>query len=95
MAKKTKAKRKSATWWVSLDKQCRPGCTGYLASEAVEVCVTKPRIIERGCGCTYPRHKGCRDFVVSLAEYRTRFANTPELVPGGPPRKVRLRMEVA
>ncbi len=91
-AEKRKTKRKSDFWWLSLDKQCKPGCGRYMAGCEVALSLTKPQLNRAGCGCALAF--GNVTTMMSEAEYHSRFANAPKLVPGGPPVKVRLRMEV-
>ena len=93
----TNPKRKSTVWWVSLDKRCKPDCCEYATAIAVELSGGKHKMARMWCGCviaafTHRRHRPrCS---MSLVQYRARFANAPKLERGGPPVKVRLRMEV-
>lgn len=95
MAKKRKAKprRKSRFWYVYLDKRCKLGCCEYEAGSTVGVSRRKCYMLTCDCGCIV-LPVDAPDCTMSLPEYRARFANAPRLVPGGPPVKVRLRMEV-
>lgn len=100
MAKKTKKpkwtraeKRKSAFWWVSLaDDGCRPDCTASHGYGIVTLQIKR----ERPCGCVaQPLPDASGSITMSLLECHDRFSGVPELVPGGPPVRVRLRMEKA
>lgn len=88
----TTPKRKSRIWWLSLDKRCKPGCPRYDADlVAVGLSASEPKALRPKCGCVLFHSD---DMAIFTTCPHDRFANAPKLVPGGPPVKVRLRMEV-